>query len=196
MTAPKMLMLPPQACGQARAFLGERSLAPMPLTGTGRLFECLFVTAVMQAPLLSIDAMQTAARALVDLLDAMVGDAARASFERAPGEHLASAHRQRVRAYALSRLHDPDLDVRAIAGATRLSVRHVHHLFSSEGTSLMRWIWSQRLERCRHQHPRGEPAGRRVSDVAYAWGFRDANHFSRAFRKAYGVPPSAVIAGD
>ena len=30
-----------------------------------------------------------------------------------------------------------------------------------------------------------------ISEVAYAVGFRDAEYFSRLFRQAYGIPPSA-----
>jgi len=28
-----------------------------------------------------------------------------------------------------------------------------------------------------------------VSDIAFAWGFNDAAHFSRAFRRAFGICP-------
>ena len=32
-------------------------------------------------------------------------------------------------------------------------------------------------------------AGRRVTDIAYAVGFKDASHFTRAFKSRYGVSP-------
>ena len=41
-----------------------------------------------------------------------------------------------------------------------LSTRRVHELFGSEPASLMRWIWQERLQRCR-----AEPGGTNVRAV-------------------------------
>ncbi|MCA0244195.1 MAG: AraC family transcriptional regulator [Proteobacteria bacterium] len=188
----RVLMLPDSLARSARNLLAGAAQAVMPLQGCGELFGHLLGAAFAQAKARSLSAssMATVARTLVDLLDAAIGDAGASSART--HARLAAFHRRQIREYALGRLHDPELDVHAIARAVRLSVRYVHHLFSAEDQSLMRWIWSRRLERCLQQLQAGAGSGLHVSDVAYAWGFRDPNHFSRLFRQAYGSSPSAV----
>jgi AraC-like DNA-binding protein len=76
-----------------------------------------------------------------------------------------------------------------IARQSGLSVRHLNRLFEREGTSLMHHVWERRLARCRRDL--GNPAlrHRSISDIAFASGFNDLSHFSRAYRARYGVPP-------
>jgi AraC-like DNA-binding protein len=76
-----------------------------------------------------------------------------------------------------------------IARQSGLSVRHLNRLFEREGTSLMHHVWERRLARCRRDL--GDPAlrHRSISDIAFASGFNDLSHFSRAYRARYGVPP-------
>ncbi|WP_017522391.1 helix-turn-helix domain-containing protein [Pusillimonas noertemannii] len=38
-------------------------------------------------------------------------------------------------------------------------------------------------------HSKGYPPSRRVSEIAYAWGFNSIAHFSRVFRARYGMSP-------
>lgn len=104
-----------------------------------------------------------------------------------PRHKLRTFHRERIKSYALSNLH-AELHIGVIAAAVNLSESYVYNLFAAEPLSLMRWIWLQRLERCRHELENGEP-GRSIRDVAYAWGFNDAAHFSHMFHEKYGVPP-------
>ena len=70
-----------------------------------------------------------------------------------------------------------------------LSVRHLHELFVSEPDTLMRWIRAERLRRIKDEL--GDPAldERPIAIIAYDWGFREAAHFSRTFRTAYGISP-------
>ncbi|HEY5833856.1 MAG TPA: helix-turn-helix domain-containing protein [Streptomyces sp.] len=49
----------------------------------------------------------------------------------------------------------------------------------------------RRLERCRHDLADPQWDSRPVYALAARWGFTDSAQFSRAFRAAYGVPPSA-----
>lgn len=100
---------------------------------------------------------------------------------------LRSFHRERIKSYALANLHNV-LHIGSIAAAINLSESYVYNLFSAESLSLMRWVWLQRLERCRHELENGEP-GRSIRDIAYAWGFNDAAHFSHMFHEQYGAPP-------
>jgi AraC-like DNA-binding protein len=34
--------------------------------------------------------------------------------------------------------------------------------------------------------------GKTVTDVAFSWGFSSSSHFSRVFRKYFGVVPSSI----
>jgi AraC family transcriptional regulator, positive regulator of tynA and feaB len=97
--------------------------------------------------------------------------------------------RARVVAHIRNHLVDPDLDVDLIAAAMGCSKRYLHKIFSDQGTTLAKLIWSMRLERC--YVDLGDPAKANVSitDVAYSWGFGDSCHFSRAFKVRYGVTP-------
>ncbi len=100
-----------------------------------------------------------------------------------------SATLVRVKTYILSHLRDPELAPETIAAATGLSKRSLHALFEYEQTTLWRWLQARRLARCKADIEDLGPPPRSISDIAYSWGFSDAAHFSRLFRKAYGVSP-------
>jgi transcriptional regulator GlxA family with amidase domain len=61
------------------------------------------------------------------------------------------------------------------------------------GLTPVGYIRMMRLERAAHLLR--QDAGR-VSEVAYAVGFRSAKHFSRLFRQTFGHPPSDEAAAD
>ena len=60
-------------------------------------------------------------------------------------DRLQTYPRDRIRRHARAVLGDPDLSVARIAAAVGLSPRRVQQLFADSGTTLMRWIWSERL---------------------------------------------------
>jgi AraC-like DNA-binding protein len=93
-----------------------------------------------------------------------------------------------VHAFIEQRLGDLDLDPAAIAAAHHISVRYLHRLFESESTTVAAWIRQRRLERCRADLIAG--GGESVSVIGGRWGLPDSAHFSRLFRRAYGMPPA------
>jgi AraC-like DNA-binding protein len=103
----------------------------------------------------------------------------------------AGAERQllRIKAHALQHLDDPALSLGAIAQALGLSKSYLHKLFRREGSTLERWIWSQRLAACKQALQDPRRAGHSITAIAYAHGFSDAAHFSRSFRQRYGMTP-------
>ncbi len=105
---------------------------------------------------------------------------------------LVSFHKTRIREFVLENLSNPELDVPMIALAMQLSSRYLHRLFSDEPMQLMHWILSERLARCLDDLASEEKHGTPISAIAYAWGFNDPAHFSRSFRKRYGVSPREV----
>ncbi len=86
-----------------------------------------------------------------------------------------------------SRLHDPRLSPREIAGAHAVSVRTLHALFAPTGESVSGFIKRRRLERARAELL--ERPDLAVTRVALRWGFTNAAHFSRCFRAEFAVSP-------
>jgi len=76
-----------------------------------------------------------------------------------------------------------------IAAACQLSVRHLNRLFAGEGTSLMAHVWERRLTRCHRDLASPTMRGRSITEIAFAAGFLDLSHFSRAYRARYGCSP-------
>jgi AraC-like DNA-binding protein len=95
----------------------------------------------------------------------------------------------RIRAFIGRHLADPGLSPESIAAAHRISVRYLHRLFQSDGTTVSRWIQHRRLEECRRELSRPGRLTPAVAAVAHRWGFTSPAHFSRVFRAAYGMSP-------
>ncbi|WP_079054107.1 helix-turn-helix domain-containing protein [Streptomyces graminilatus] len=97
-----------------------------------------------------------------------------------------------IRAFMRRNLHDPDLAPPVIAAAHHISVSHLHRLFQqqNDGVTVAAWIRAQRLEGARRDL--ADPALRAtpVHAVGARWGLNRPAEFSRAFRTAYGIPPT------
>lgn len=159
---------------------------PIPTpSGAGAVFRGLLESVFAAAPELEGEAADQIADAFPPALAAAIASAPASALP----SRLELLHRQRIRRFARERLHDPALDVDEIARGAGLSPRYVHSLFQGQPLSLMRWIWRERLERCRDEL--SDPAHRRrpIGEIAYAWGFSDLAHFSRAFKDAFGASP-------
>jgi AraC-like DNA-binding protein len=96
----------------------------------------------------------------------------------------------RIRAAIERSLTDPSLNGMHAAASAGLSVRYANKLLAERNSSLGRLIQSLRLERCRKALEDPLQAYRKVSEIAYAWGFSDMTHFGRSFRRKYGTLPS------
>jgi AraC family transcriptional regulator, positive regulator of tynA and feaB len=132
------------------------------------------------------------ADAVVDLMGALICFAVPANSDCI---QRSFHHQGRVKAFALRNLRNPELSVEVIAESVGLSPRQVHRLFAHEEMSLMRWVWVQRLEQCYRELLQDGSGQRTISEIAYAWGFNDQAHFSRTFRKHFGVSPRHLRAG-
>lgn len=96
-----------------------------------------------------------------------------------------------VMRYVDAHLADPDLGVGTIAAAHHISVRSVQQLFHEAQTTVTAHVRARRIERCCADLADPLHAGRSILDVASAWGFTHAAHFSRVFRAHVGTSPSA-----
>lgn len=125
--------------------------------------------------------------ALPYLLGAAFSTAAR-QLETVPSR-LRALHRQRVLDYLRDNLRNSALEANSVAQAVGLSTRYVYELFAGDKESLMKRVWSQRLEQCRSDLSSPALRARSISEIAYSWGFNDVAHFSRSFKQRYGVAP-------
>lgn len=95
----------------------------------------------------------------------------------------------RIYAFIDQNLGDPALTPSAVAAAHHLSTRTLHRIFRHEGTTVAAWIRTRRLEQCRRDLLDQRLRNRPIHAIAARWGFRDAAHFSRAFKTAYDTSP-------
>lgn len=101
---------------------------------------------------------------------------------------LSAAHRLAVRDYCLAHLSDKISldDLARLCGLSRFQfLRRFTH---SAGLTPHAWLVRLRLERACAALANARVS---VADVAADVGFYDQSHFNRAFRAAYGAPPSA-----
>ena len=69
----------------------------------------------------------------------------------------------------------------SIAQAFSISLRALHALFEDADASVAVLVRNERLARCEEDLRR--PNGGSVTDIAFRWGFCDAAHFSRVFKR-------------
>ncbi|MFC8063888.1 helix-turn-helix domain-containing protein [Streptomyces sp. NPDC057293] len=95
----------------------------------------------------------------------------------------------RITHFMRDHLADADLSAARIAAAHGISVRHLYAVLARSGISLGDWIRTRRLAECRREL--AGPAGRRrtVAAVGRSWGFVNATHFSKVFKRTYGMSP-------
>lgn len=93
--------------------------------------------------------------------------------------------------FAEKHLNDPSLCPHSIAAAHGVSIRYVHLLFACNNLTVSGWIRERRLRRCRIALE-SEGRGARVTEIAFRWGFKDPAHFSRLFKRRFGIAPTQI----
>src|SRR5690606_39088711 len=89
-----------------------------------------------------------------------------------------------------ARLDDPALTPTTLAAELGLTPRYLHMAFAATGGTIGAHIRARRLERIRRDLADPRVAHLSITDIALGWGFNDAAHASRAFHRAYRMPPS------
>lgn len=125
----------------------------------------------------------------LDLIRAAV--TTRLGDSRSAREPLETTLNLRILRYMRAHLRDRDLSAAQIASAHGVSVRHLYTLLARSGVTPGDWIRSNRLEECRRELAGPKARYRTIAAIGHSWGFVDATHFSKAFRRAYGLSPRA-----
>lgn len=94
----------------------------------------------------------------------------------------------RTKAFINTHLDNPDLNPIVTAEAMGITVGYLHKIFLQNNTTLMQYVLAERLERCRRDIAKVDRSDG-ISQIAYRWGFNDASHFSRSFRKRFELSP-------
>ena len=141
-----------------------------------------------------MSALWRSASSLTELQAAAAVDAALglADIWRAPGldperlDATGATVRAMADAYIDAHLSDPDLAPAAIAAALQLSRTSLYRLFDDDG-GVRSFVVARRLDRCLVALVKDTPRLRSIASVAFAHGFSSEAHFSRAFRRRFGI---------
>jgi AraC family transcriptional regulator, positive regulator of tynA and feaB len=153
--------------------------------GTGRIAHDFVHAAFGEAPKLLPQAASGVADTLIDLLLLPLREVG-AVFDRGGPAVL----HLRAQVFIREHLRDPDLSIDQISAALGCSKRYLHMLFSERGMTVSDYIWHARLQHCRQELE--AQGGKTITDVAFSWGFSSSSHFSRVFRKYFGIAPSSI----
>jgi AraC-like DNA-binding protein len=107
---------------------------------------------------------------------------------RAKSEHQAGLLAM-IQNHVDVRFADPDLGPDRVAAAFDISVRYLHRLFSTSGSSFTEYLIEQRLARARLMLADPRCRERKILAVVYECGFRNINHFGLRFRVRFGLTP-------
>jgi AraC-like DNA-binding protein len=178
-----LLALPPDSAGR---------LTAVPIAadhGAGALASPL-----LRRVVLDLETYQPASAArlctvMMDLVATAVAERA-GQAEALPIESRERTLLVRVHAFIEQHLGEADLSPGHVAAAHHVSVRYLHRLFQAQDATVAAWIRHRRLERCRRDLADPALGAVPVAAVAARWGLPDSAHFSRLFRRAYGLPPA------
>jgi AraC-like DNA-binding protein len=83
-----------------------------------------------------------------------------------------------------------NLSPQYLADKFSISVRYVHKLFATKGTTCAAYILQRRLDHVRHDLIANPQES--IASLAIRWGFNEVGHFNRAFKRHFGCTPSKI----
>lgn len=183
-------------------FIPRRRLAPLlkspdsvhghvfdSCSSAGRLLRDYIVSLCRVSGSLSLTEAPAAAQPLVELV-ALAMNGSRVAAEEPPAiaDH---ALLLKAQVFIKENLSLPSLGPELVAHAVGVSRARLYRLFEPCG-GIACYVREMRLRRAFTDLASPASNHRQIADIAYAWGFADAAHFSRCFRARFGVSPSCI----
>ncbi|SDQ56623.1 helix-turn-helix domain-containing protein [Arthrobacter crystallopoietes] len=176
----EMIALPPELVGQLTAVRFDRS------QGLAASVSPFMTQLMMQLDQFARPGGSRLPHNIVDLLGTMlVSELDLAPTETSHGSQLL----RQIMSYIEDNLSVPDLRPGTIAAAHFISPRYLQMLFQRNGVTVSSWIRERRLERCHRDLADPSHASDSVTALAARWGFLEPAHFSRTYKKRFGVSP-------
>ncbi len=154
-------------------------------SGLGVTLFHLATSLYQEAQVLTLEEGISAIEAYLELLCACVGSPER----RGEVTSLRAQLLSRVEQFIEAHLPEPAMGPTEIANAVGISVRHLHRLFLQKDSTVAEYIRERRLERCQKDLCDPRFSDRNITEIAFFWGFSDSAHFSRCFKRRFGVSP-------
>ncbi|GAB2925439.1 helix-turn-helix domain-containing protein [Streptomyces heilongjiangensis] len=156
------------------------------LVPSARLLSAMLAELASQVERLETVTGQEVAEHVAALVETVLRERARAGYAREVPPLF-----RRVLLHIDQHLADSALGPESIAQAHHISVRSLHKLFQAQDRSVLGHVRHQRLRQIRRDLADPTLAQVPVRHLAARWGMHDASHFSKVFRVAHGMSPSA-----
>jgi AraC-like DNA-binding protein len=152
-------------------------------TGLGKVTYNFIQSTLREVAGIKPESAAPLAETLVDLLATNLSESLYLSKAAARSQAVTLLE---VKSFIHRHLADPKLSACMIAQALNISKSYLYLLFQGENTTVNRYIWDLRLEKCRADLANPLHSHRTITEIAFAWGFNNSTHFSRLFRDRYG----------
>jgi AraC-like DNA-binding protein len=96
----------------------------------------------------------------------------------------------RVLEYLRQNFADRDVTAEKIAAVHEISERHLYTVLARAGITLRPWLRERRLTAAADALTRPVNGRVTIAAIAHRWGFADQAHFTREFRKHFGMTPT------
>jgi len=108
--------------------------------------------------------------------------------------YMRASHRQRALHHIRVHAGDPDLSPARVAQACGISLGYLHEVFRGLDMGVEEKIFEERLELARRLLTDLRRKRLPIQTLAYEAGFNDPAHFSRRFKRRFGVTPGELRA--
>ncbi len=126
---------------------------------------------------------------LLSLVESVIKAPADDAYTR---DSFAAARFACMARYIDEHLAEPDLGITSLCKAFTASRATLYRDFAKIG-GVAQYIQDRRLQRAYRDLSSRRPVGGAIGHVALKWGFRSKSHFSKVFKRHFGVNPSDLL---